>query len=119
MAFAEDFEDLKVWQRARSLTSSIYNAMRSCKDYAFRDQIQRAATSVMNNIAEGFERRTKKDFAHFLDLAKGSAGEVRSMLYLGEDRGYITAKAAEPLRIDYKDLSKSIGALAASLRRAQ
>ena len=67
----------------------------------------------------GFERRTKKDFAHFLDLAKGSAGEVRSMLYLGEDRGYIAAKAAEPLRADYKDLSKSIGALAASLRRLQ
>lgn len=67
----------------------------------------------------GFERRTKKDFAHFLDLAKGSAGEVRSMLYLGEDRGYIIAKAAEPLRAEYKDLSKSIGALAASLRRQQ
>jgi four helix bundle protein len=67
----------------------------------------------------GFERRTKKDFAHFLDLAKGSAGEVRSMLYLGEDRSYITAKIAEPLRDECKDLSKSIGALAASLRRGQ
>ena len=119
MSFAESFEDLKIWQRTRTLTNAIYNALRSCKDYAFRDQIQRAATSVINNIAEGFERRTKKDFAHFLDLAKGSAGEVRSMLYLGEDRGYITAKAAEPLRVDYKDLSKSIGALAASLRRGQ
>lgn len=86
--------------------------------FEFRNQIQSAATSVMNNIAEGFERRTKKDFAHFLDLAKGSAGEVRSMLYLGEDRSYIAPKAAESLRADYKDLSKSIGALAASLRRA-
>ena len=114
MSFAECFEDLKIWQRARSLTNAIYNAMRSCKDYAFRDQIQRAATSVMNNIAEGFERRTKKDFANFIDLAKGSAGEIPSMLYLGEDRGYI---AAEPLRGDYKELSKSISALAASLRR--
>jgi len=119
MAFAEDFEDLQIWQRARSLTNAIYDAMRSCKDYAFRDQIQRAATSVMNNISEGFERRTKKDFAHFLDLAKGSAGEVRSMLYLGEDRSYITVKEAESLRADYKELSKSIGALAASLRRQQ
>lgn len=73
----------------------------------------------MNNIAEGFERRTKKDFAHFLDLAKGSAGEVRSMLYLGEDCNYITAREAESLRVDYKELSKSIGALAASLRRQQ
>lgn len=117
MSFAESFEDLKVWQRSRTLTNAIYNAMRACKDYAFRDQIQRASTSVMNNISEGFERRTKKDFAHFLDLAKGSAGEVRSMLYLGEDRGYIATKAAEPLRAEYKDLSKSIGALAASLRR--
>jgi four helix bundle protein len=86
MSFAESFEDLKVWQRARTLTNAIYNTMRACKDYAFRDQIQRAATSVMNNISESFERRTKKDFAHFLDLAKGSAGEVRSMLYLGENR---------------------------------
>jgi len=119
MSFAESFEDLKIWQRVRTLTNVIYNAMCACKDYAFRDQIWRAATSVMNNIAEGFERRTKKDFAHFLDFAKGSAGEVRSMVYLGEDRGYITAKAAEPLRADYKELSKSIGALAASLRRGQ
>jgi four helix bundle protein len=75
MAFAEDFEDLKVWQGSRALTNEVYNAMRNCKDYAFRDQMQRAATSVMNNIAEGFERRTKRDFAHFLDLAKGSAGD--------------------------------------------
>ena len=145
MSFAESFEDLKVWQRARTLTNGIYNTMRACKDYAFRDQIQRAATSVMNNISEGFERRTKKDFAHFLDLAKGSAGDpgdfaevarktalaackvrralranqLRSMLYLAEDRTYVAAKAAEPLRADYKELSKSIGALAASLRRAQ
>lgn len=119
MSFADSFEELKVWQASRTLTNEVYDAMRNCKDYAFRDQIQRAATSVMNNIVEGFERRTKKDFAHFLDLAKGSAGEVRSMLYLGEDRGYIAVKAAEPLRAEYKDLSKSIGALAASLRRQQ
>jgi four helix bundle protein len=119
MSFAESFEDLKVWQRARVLANQTYDTFAKCREYAFRDQIQRAATSVMNNIAEGFERRTKKDFAHFLDLAKGSAGEVRSMLYLGEDRGYITAKDSEPLRADYKELSKSIGALAASLRRAQ
>jgi hypothetical protein len=69
-SFAESFEDLKVWQASRTLTNDVYNAVRNCKDYAFRDQIQRAATSVMNNISEGFERRTKKDFAHFLDLAK-------------------------------------------------
>ena len=119
MSFAESFEDLKIWQRARALANQTYDAFAKCREFDFRNQIQSAATSVMNNTAEGFERRTKKDFAHFLDLAKGSAGEVRSMLYLGEDRGYITAKAAETLRADYKELSKSIGALAASLRRAK
>lgn len=119
MSFAESFEGLKIWQGSRALTNEVYSAMGNCKDYAFRDQIQRAATSVMNNIAEGFERRTKKDFAHFLDLAKGSAGEVRSMLYLGEDRNYVATKVAESLRAEYNELSKSIGALAASLRRRQ
>jgi len=119
MSFAESFEDLKVWQRSRELANSVYDTFGKCREFDFRSQIQSAATSVMNNIAEGFERRTKKDFAHFLDLSKGSAGEVRSMLYLGEDRGYIVKRAAETLRAEYKDLSKSIGALAASLRRAQ
>jgi four helix bundle protein len=119
MAFAQSFEDLNIWQRSRELANVIHDAFGKCREFDFRNQIQSAATSVMNNIAEGFERRTKKDFAHFLDVAKGSGGEVRSMLYLGEDRGYITVKAAEPLRSEYKDLSQSIGALAASLRRVQ
>jgi four helix bundle protein len=68
---------------------------------------------------EGFERRTKKDFAHFLDLSKGSSGEVRSMLYLAEDRRYLSQSAAENLRTEYKDLSQSIGALASKLRSQQ
>ncbi len=119
MEFAENFEDLKVWQRARMLANEVYNAFAKCREFDFRGQIQSAATSVMNNIAEGFERRTKKDFAHFLDLSKGSAGEVRSMLHLGQDRGYIASEAAEALRAEYKNLSRSIGALAASLRRQQ
>jgi four helix bundle protein len=112
MGFAENFEDLQIWQRSRVLTNEIYDAFEKIRDFEFRSQIQRASVSVINNIAEGFERRTKKDFAHFLDLAKGSAGEVRSMLYLSGDRKYITEKSAEQLRSEYKDLSKSIGALA-------
>jgi four helix bundle protein len=116
MGFAENFEDLQIWQRSRVLTNEIYDAFENIRDFEFRSQIQRASVSVMNNISEGFERRTKKDFAHFLDLAKGSAGEVRSMLYLAEDRRYIDKSFAERLRVDYKDLSKSIGALASKLR---
>ena len=92
--------------------------MAKCRDFDFRSQIQRAATSVMNNTAEGFERRTKKDFAHFLDLSKGSAGEVRSMLYLAEDRNYLPTALASRLMEDYRLLSKSIASFASSLRRS-
>jgi four helix bundle protein len=116
MSFAERFEDLKIWQQARELANAVYDEFAECRDYAFRDQIQRAATSVMNNISEGFERRTKKDFAHFLDLAKGSAGEVRSMLYLSQDRKYLSGMIATDLRTRYEQLSTSIGALASKLR---
>ena len=86
MGFAEDFEDLQIWQRSRVLTNAIYDAFEKNRDYDFRSQIQSAAVSVMNNIAEGFERRTKKDFAHFLDLSKGSSGEVRRVRRRGKAR---------------------------------
>jgi four helix bundle protein len=79
MSFAQRFEELEIWQQARALNKNVYVLLKNCDDYSFRDQMRRASLSVMNNISEGFERRTKKDFAHFLDLAKGSAGEVRSM----------------------------------------
>jgi four helix bundle protein len=119
IGFAENFEDLQIWQRSRVLTNEIYDAFEKCRDLDLRSQLRRASVSVMNNIAEGFERRTKKDFAHFLDLSKGSSGEVRSMLYLAEDRRYLDKSSAEQLRVDYKDLSKSIGALASKLRSQQ
>ena len=99
MGFAENFKDLQIWQRSRLLTNEIYDAFEKIRDFEFRSQIQRASVSVMNNISEGFERRTKKDFAHFLDLSKGSSGEVRSMLYLAEDRRYIDKSFAERLRL--------------------
>ncbi len=85
MKFAEQFEDLEIWQDSRHLYRRVYGLLKECRDFYFRDQMQRASLSVMNNISEGFERRTKKDFAHFLDLAKASAGEVRSMSYAAED----------------------------------
>jgi four helix bundle protein len=71
---------------------------------------------VTNNIAEGFERRTKKDFAHFPDMAKGSSGESRSMLYLAEDRRYVSSESAERLCFKHEQLSTSIEALASKLR---
>ncbi len=81
----ERFEDILAWQRARGLAEKIYKQFASCKDYGFKDQIQRAVVSIMNNIAEGFERKSNLEFKQFLYIAKGSCGEVRSMLYLAKD----------------------------------
>jgi len=86
---AERFEDIIVWQKSKSLAIIIYKLFEDCKDFGFRDQIQRASVSIMNNIAEGFERKTNNEFKHFMYIAKGSCGELRSMLYLAKETGKI------------------------------
>jgi len=92
MTTAKRFEELDVWQRAKELTNLIYEFSSSgtfSKDYGLRDQIRRAAVSVMSNIAEGFESQTQAIFIQHLARAKGSAAEVRAQLYISRDRGYI------------------------------
>lgn len=111
MANIEFFEDLKIWQDSRNLVALIYNLMQTNKDYGFKDQIQRASVSVMNNIAEGFERNSDAEFKRFLDIAKASCGEVRSMLYLAEDLKYTSKKEAEELRKKCSYLSGGIANL--------
>lgn len=94
------FEDLQVWQKARELIREIYKTSadgRLSKDFGLRDQLCRAAVSTMSNVAEGFARRSDKDFAHFLDIAKGSAIEVQSLLYVALDVGYIDQPKFERL----------------------
>lgn len=117
---AREFEDLRIWQQARAQAVAIYRSLAAKtpaeRDYGFRDQVQRAAVSVMNNIAEGFERRTPADFARFLDTAKGSCGEVRSMLYLAQDLAYLPTEEAEQKREDARSISRGIEALAKRLR---
>jgi len=88
----EKFEDIIAWQKAGRLSLSVYREFRENKDYGFKNQIERASVSIMNNIAEGFERRTNKEFKNFLYIAKGSCGEVRSMLYLALRLNYINSK---------------------------
>lgn len=83
------FEDVIGWRKSRELSSFVYKSFKNCRDYSFRDQIQRAVLSIMNNIAEGFERRTNKELSYFLYIAKGSCGEVRSMAHMACDLGYI------------------------------
>lgn len=87
------FEDLQVWKDSRILVKSIYQLTsdgKFSKDFGLREQIQRASVSIMNNIAEGFERNNNKEYIKFLGYSKGSAGEVRSMLYVATDLGYIS-----------------------------
>jgi four helix bundle protein len=89
----ERFEDIKAWQEARVLVKMIYDTIKSNKDftgdYKFREQIQSAAVSAISNIAEGFSRRSTKEFVQFLFIAKGSVAEVQSQLYIALDQGYI------------------------------
>jgi four helix bundle protein len=93
MTAIKNFEELKAWQKAREMAGNVYELTRQEKfsrDFGLRDQIQRAASSVMHNIAEGFEAGSDPEFVRFLKMARRSAGEVQSQLYLALDVGYIT-----------------------------
>ena len=116
MSAVQQSEDLKIWQMSRVLVNEIYLLLKDNKDYGFRDQIQRASVSVMNNISEGFERRSNTEFKRFLDISKSSCGEVRSMLYLAEDLLYVDKDQAANLREDCKLLSGSIANMIKALK---
>lgn len=98
MSAIKRFEDIEAWKEARTLTCEIYSCFKSIKDIGFRDQICRASISVMNNIAEGFERDSDGDFQRFLKISKASSGEIRSMLWIAEDLKLIDKNTAENFR---------------------
>ncbi len=83
------FEELDVWKKACQLSVDIFKLFQNCKDYGFKDQITRASLSIPSNIAEGYERDSNKEFIHFLYIAKGSCGEVRTQLYIAAEIGYL------------------------------
>lgn len=85
----ERFEDVESWKEARLLVEDVYKLLRACKDFGFKDQMQRAAVSIMSNIAEGFDRGSNREFVQFLVIARGSASEVKSLSYAGLDVGYL------------------------------
>ena len=118
----QNFEDLNVWKQARLLTQEIYRLTKTEKfsrDFGLRDQIQRAAISVMSNIAEGFERGGNQEFSQFLYVAKASCGEVRSQLYVALDQGYVTYDETEKLRQSFKRLSGMISNLITYMRQSE
>lgn len=117
----KSFEDLRIWQDARTLLRDIYSdfgkGSKGEHDFEFKNQVQGAGISIVNNIAEGFERTTDVEFARFLDIAKGSCGEVRSMYYSAEDLGYVSSAVAVARREQARTISRGIAALASHLRR--
>ena len=82
MGTVKRFEDLEIWQLARKLLNLIYDDFRNCKDFSFKNQITDAGISIVNNIAEGFSRESDNEFKQFLNISRGSNGEVRNMYYL-------------------------------------
>lgn len=109
------FEDIKAWQKAKDLTLKIYTIFDLSKDFGFKDQIQRASVSIMNNIAEGFERKSNNEFKYFLYIAKGSCGEVRSMLILAKELNKIPNSDAFELESLSQEISKMISGLIKTL----
>jgi four helix bundle protein len=115
---ATTFEELLVWQRAKELSLRVYRVTSQgplARDLGLRSQIRRAAVSVMSNIAEGFERNSRAEFARFLAIARGPAGEVRSQVYLAEELGFISPEDSRILLGLCKEITRMIIALRKSL----
>ena len=116
----ERFEDLVAWQRARTLTQVIYRATKRgafARDFGLAGQIQRAAVSVMSNIAEGFERGTRGEFHQFLSVAKSSCAELRSQLYVALDIEYLKQRDFDELMQLAGEVARIVGGLRASVAR--
>jgi four helix bundle protein len=111
-----NFEDIIAWQKGKDLSVRIYKIFGQIKDYGFKDQIQRASVSISNNIAEGYERKSNKEFKQFLYIAKGSSGEVRSMLYIAKDLGYINKNDFDQLSIASLEIARLLSAFIKKLQ---
>ncbi len=115
----ESFEDLLVWQKGMEIVKQVYLISRQgelSRDFALRDQLRRAAISIPTNIAEGFERASRKEYVNFLNFAKGSTGEVRSLLNLTSELGYLEVSKYEELRNAVMELSRYLSNQIRSLR---
>ena len=121
MAKIARFEDLEAWKKAREMTKAIYAVTSSGKfsrDFSLRDQIRSLAVSSMSNISEGFERGGDKEFRQFLAIAKGSAGEVKSQLYVALDVAFLSREEFEALHNLASETARLIGGLMRYLKES-
>ncbi|MBC8316323.1 MAG: four helix bundle protein [Desulfobulbaceae bacterium] len=110
------FEDLDVWKRSSRLCAELYKYFRETKDFGFRDQITRSALSIPSNIAEGVERDSQKEFARFLQYAKGSCGELRTQLYIGVEIEYIKPETGKTWVQETREISAMLVGLLKSVK---
>ena len=110
------FEELEVWRRAARLSADLYKTLAGLKDYGFRDQITRAGLSIPSNIAEGHERGSTREMANFLNYAKGSAGELRTQIYIGMDIGYIERESGKRWINEAEEISRMLHAFINTIR---
>jgi four helix bundle protein len=119
----ERFEELEAWKEARMLVSQVYGITRETtklrQDYRFRDQLTAAAVSVMSNIAEGFSRRTDREFTQFLFIAKGSCAEVQSLLYVALDQRYVAEADFQKLYAQAEKVAKLTSGFISYLLRSR
>ena len=109
------FENLDVWKRSSRLCVVIYKTMAKLKDYGFKDQLTRSALSIPSNIAEGLERASNKEKRQFIIIARGSAAELRTQIYIGIEIGYIPKEAGQLWIREARDISAMLQGLIGSL----
>ena len=112
------FENLFVWQEARIVVKEIYTMLQESRDFGFKDQLQRAAVSIMNNIAEGADSGSDAKFINYLNTSRGSCSEVKSMLYLCEDLGICTCAKREELQGRVNQISYGLAKMIDTLQKS-
>ena len=112
----QSFEELDVWKRSSRLAVDIYLTLRECRDFGLKDQMTRSAVSIPSNIAEGAERVSAREFSRFLYIARGSAAELRTQLYIASKVGIINITVASRLISEVSEISAMIRGLAKSLK---
>ena len=105
------FEDLDVWKKSAALCAEIYKDLAGLGDFGFKDQITRSALSIPSNIAEGFERSSNREILNFLNIAKGSAGELRAQIYIGIKIHYIEHRVGQKWIAETLEISKMLAGL--------
>jgi four helix bundle protein len=118
----EKFEDIIAWKKARILNKKLFEIVKEepfSKDYSLKNQMCSAIDSVMLNITEGFERRSRKEFLNFLNIANGSIGEVKCGLYIAHDRDYIQEDELDKLKENCEEISKMIKGLIKYLKNSK